>query len=61
MQYHFVIQGEFTSWNDRSLLTHSFWSESNQTKDINKTNQILSHNIFITESSGAESWTNKQP
>ena len=57
------MQGDFNSWVDGTLLTHTFWFEPDihRKKEINRTIQILSTDTNNTPEAGPESWRHKQP
>ena len=59
----YLLQGGFTSWNDGTQLTHSYWFEPNlyRIKSVNRTTQILSTNTVMTRDPGQKGWTDKQP
>ena len=59
----YLLKGGFTSWNNGTQLTHSFWFEANiyRIKYINWYIQILSTNTVMTRDPGPKGWTNKQP
>ena len=59
----YLLQGGFTSWNDGTRLTHTFWFEPgiHRTRNINMTIQTLSTNTIIPREAGPERWRDKQP